>query len=120
MTYGEMVQAVEIGLPELMGKPMSIKAAMRVRVLNRKVRAELETYQEMRHKLINEFAVRDASGQMIVGENGNAEVLPEFWQSFGELMRTDAPEIEPVSISDIDEVMITPAALTAMGDLIVE
>jgi hypothetical protein len=121
MTYGELVQAAEIGLPELLGKPMPIKAAMKVRVLNRRVRAELETYHEMRHKLIDEHARRDESGQVIVDETGNADVSPEFWQAFNELMSTEAPAIAPVAVDDMgDDVLVTPAALAALGALIVE
>lgn len=120
MNYGELVQAAEIGLPELLGKPMAIKGAMRVRVLNRRVRAELETYQEMRQKLLEEHAQRDEAGQMIVDETGNVRVEPEFWPPFREMLATDAPAIDPIRLDDLGDILVTPAAMDAMGDLIVE
>lgn len=120
MTYGELVQAAEIGLPELLTKPMPIKAAMRVRVLNRKVRAEMETYHEMRQKLIEEHAQRDEGGNLIVDETGNVQVAAAFWPAFHELMTTDTPAVDPIHAADLGEITVTPQTLAALGDLLVE
>lgn len=120
MTYGELVQAAEIGLPELLTKPMAIKAAMRVRVLNRKVRAELETFHEMRQKLIEEHAQRDDNDKLIVDETGNVQVAAAFWPAFHELMTTDAPAIEPIRAEDLGDITVTPQSLATLGDLLSE
>lgn len=120
MTYGELVQAAEIGLPELLTKPMAIKAAMRVRVLNRKVRAELETFHEMRQKLIEEYAERDDQNKLQINEEGNTRVDTAFWAAFHELMTTDAPAIDAMHVEELGDIMVTPQALTALGDLLVE
>lgn len=120
MTYGDLVKASEVGLPELLSKELPIRAAMRVRVINRKVRVEMETYNEMRQKLIEQHAMRDAAGQIIVDEKGNANVKPEFWPQFRELAETETPAIEPLQLDELGDIMVTPGCLDALGELIKE
>jgi hypothetical protein len=120
MTYGDLVKASEVGLPELLRKEIPIKAAMRVRVINRKVRVELETYHEMRQKLIEQYAQRDDAGKIIVDEMGNARVTAEFWSPFRELAETEAPEIDPLPMDELGDIMVTAGCLDALGGLIQE
>ncbi len=120
MTYGDLLQAQQIGLPELLAKSMPIKAAMKVRVLARKVRAELTTYEEMREAMLEKYAEKDGAGEVILNAAGQANVPASFWREMNEVLAAEAPAIEPISVADLGEIDVTPGALAALGDLLTE
>lgn len=120
MTYQELLQAAQHGLPELLRKELPIKVAMRLRVLSRRVNAELETYEEMRLALVEKHALRGEDGERLPPEEGKHKVAPAFWEELNELLETEAPEIPPVRVEELGEVTVTTACLMAMGGLLLD
>jgi len=108
---------------------MSFAAALRVRRLIKEIKAHLDDAEAERQKLIEQYAERDANGEMVrtnVSADGSQwqyklTNMAAFQASYNELLETEVEVSETITVADLESVGdIEPAVLIALGPLLVD
>lgn len=87
--------------------------AFKIARLARELNKEMETFNEQRKKIIEEYCLRDSNGEIEVLENGNIQIDPEKIQDFNaEITNILDTEVEinanKLPIDKIDDFEISP------------
>ena len=88
---------------------LAFKIARLVRELNK----EMETFNEQRKRIINDYCVKDENGEIKTLENGNVQINPEKIQEFNtEITNILNTEVEinadKLPMDKIDEFEVSP------------
>ena len=75
LTMQELVDSLE-SLQYIMNQPMRARAAYKIANLIEAVEKENKRYNEIRKKLIEQYAIRDENNELL-NENGNYKIAPE-------------------------------------------
>ena len=111
-------------LNSLMGEPMPIKTAQKLKTITNIIIEQYQQYEEVRIATVTKFGSKNEDGSLKANEDGTAvfedEATVEFTKIINELLSTDV-EIPTIKFSELgDKVTITASNLFILNDIIVE
>ena len=97
----------------IMGQSFKGSLAFKIARLARELNKEMETFNEQRRKILNEYCVKDENGELKPDENGNVQIIPdkinEFNNEFSNLLATEVEiNADKLPMDNIDSFDITP------------
>lgn len=104
---------------------ISSKLAYKIMKLCKSVATDEEFYNNKRSEIINEYAVRDENGQIVMSDDGMISIMqdkiPEAEKALRELneIEVDAPNIK-FTLDELDELKLSVADMFALDAFIVE
>jgi hypothetical protein len=104
---------------------ISSKLAYKIMKLCKSVATEEEFYNNKRNEIINEYAVKDENGQIVVSDDGMISIMqdkiPVAEKALRELneIDVDVPDIK-FTLDELDELKLSVADMFALDAFIVE
>lgn len=104
---------------------ISSKLAYKIMKLCKSVATEEEFYNNKRNEIINEYAVKDENGQIVVSDDGMISIMqdkiPVAEKALRELneIEVDMPDIK-FMLDELDELKLSVADMFALDAFIVE
>lgn len=104
---------------------ISSKLAYKIMKLCKSVATEEEFYNNKRNEIINEYAVKDENGQIVVSDDGMIKIMqdkiPVAEKALRELneIEVDVPDIK-FMLDELDELKLSVADMFALDAFIVE
>lgn len=97
----------------IMGQSFKGSLAFKIARLARELNKEMETFNEQRRKILNEYCVKDENGELKPDENGNVQIIPdkinEFNNEFSNLLATEVEiNADKLPMDSMDSFDITP------------
>lgn len=109
---GDIVDSVDT-FQVIMQQSFKGSLAFKIARLARELNKEMETFNEQRKRIIDEYCVRDDNGEVKTFENGNIQIIPEKIEEFNvEITNILNTEVEvnadKLPMDKIDDFDITP------------
>lgn len=109
---GDIVDSVDT-FQVIMQQSFKGSLAFKIARLARELNKEMETFNEQRKRIIDDYCVRDENGEIKTLENGNVQINPEKIQEFNtEITNILNTEVEinadKLPMNRIDDFDITP------------
>jgi len=87
--------------------------AFKIARLARELNKEMETFNEQRRKIVNEYSLKDENGEVKFDENGNIQITPdriqEFNTEFTNLLNTEVEiNADKLPMDNIDDFEVSP------------
>lgn len=87
--------------------------AFKIARLARELNKEMETFNEQRRKIVNEYSLKDENGEVESDENGNIQIAPdriqEFNTEFTNLLNTEVEvNADKLPMDNIDDFEVSP------------
>ena len=97
----------------IMGQSFKGSLAFKIARLARELNKEMETFNEQRRKILNEYCIKDENGELKSDENGNVQIIPdkinEFNNEFSNLLTTEVEiNADKLPMDSMDSFDITP------------
>ena len=97
----------------IMGQSFKGSLAFKIARLARELNKEMETFNEQRRKILNEYCIKDENGELKPDENGNVQIIPdkinEFNNEFSNLLATEVEiNADKLPMDSMDSFDITP------------
>lgn len=105
---------------EIIEKEMPIKTSFKFSKAIKKLDEEAQLYDEKRSQLIQKFAQKNESGE-IIQEEGKVTInnMPEFQKEITELNSIEVNlDIEKISINDLGDIDISPKTLLMLDKIL--
>lgn len=107
MKIGKLVEPeFKKTLKKLSKEKIPVKAAFKLKGILLKVEDEAAKYEELRLEYLSKYADKDAKGDMIMNELGNAQITPEnlaqFYKDMNELKEVEV-DLESLSVSELGD-----------------
>jgi hypothetical protein len=112
------IKMIESSINKLMETNLPVKTAYRLSKLLKDVSSELQTLEENRVRLVRKYAdvKEDTPEQEVKVPKDKVE---PFQNEFNELLQTEVEiKFDPVSISDLEEVRLTPIDILRLENII--
>lgn len=110
-------------LLKLTEQPLPAKTAFKLKGITKKVKEEVNSYEDLRKEALNRFGRKKENGELDLADNGHVlfeqEAMQEFIKYLQELM-TQEIEITSISIKDLGDISLTADDLLNLDELIVE
>jgi len=86
---------------------------------------EIQEFNDIRVKVVNQYGDKDENGELITDENGNCHIAPEhineFNKELNDLLNTEIEiNANMLSLSDLEELEFTPSDLALLEPFIEE
>lgn len=109
---GDIVNSVDT-FQAIMQQSFKGSLAFKIARLARELNKEMETFNEQRRKIINEYSLKDENGEVKPDENGNIQIIPdrinEFNAEFNNLLGTEVEiNADKLPMDKIDDFEISP------------
>lgn len=103
------IETFQVIMQQSVKGSLAFKIARLIRELNK----EMETFNEQRRKILDEYCVKDENGQLSPDENGNIQIQPdkiaEFNDVFTNLLNTEIEiNADKIPIDQLDGFEISP------------
>ena len=87
--------------------------AFKIARLARELNKEMETFNEQRRKIVNEYSLKDENGEVKTDEHGNIQITPdriqEFNTEFTNLLNTEVEiNADKLPMDNIDDFKVSP------------
>lgn len=110
-------------LQKLAEAQLKAKLAWQVARILKAAEAEIQSFNETRMKLINEYGEKNESGELITDDNGNCKIIPNRLIDFNkELNDLISNEVEinahKIKMDDLENVNFTPGEITLLEPFI--
>jgi hypothetical protein len=117
-------EQLHITLAKLAAEALPLKTAFKLKGLIKQARAEFDKYEEVRREAIQRHGKKNAEGQLMINEQGNAEFEEEgikaFVKELNELGDMDI-ELPAIKASELgDNVVFSCNELEILDGIIVE
>ena len=114
----DLLNSTEV-LQKLAGTELKAKTAWQVGRILKAADTEIQSFNEARVSLIQQFGEKDENGQLITDDRGNCkipnEVITDFSDQLNELVNTDIEiNAHKLKIDDIGDKNFTPAEMTQL------
>ena len=112
VNLNDIINATET-LQKIMQQPFKGSLAFKIARLARELNKEMETFNEQRRKILEEYCIKDENGNLKQLENGNVQIIPEkineFNNEFNSLLSTEVEiNADKLPVDNIDAFEITP------------
>ena len=112
VSLNDIVSSVDT-FQTIMGQSFKGSLAFKIARLARELNKEMETFNEQRRKILNEYCVKDENGELKPDENGNVQIIPdkinEFNNEFSNLLATEVEiNADKLPMDSMDSFDITP------------
>lgn len=109
---GDIVNSVDT-FQAIMQQSFKGSLAFKIARLARELNKEMETFNEQRRKIIDDYCVKDENGEIKTLENGNIQISPDRIQDFNtEITNVLETEVEinadKLPMDKIDDFEISP------------
>lgn len=109
---GDIVNSVDT-FQAIMQQSFKGSLAFKIARLARELNKEMETFNEQRRKIIDNYCVKDENGEIKTLENGNIQIAPDRIQDFNtEITNVLETEVEinadKLPMDKIDDFKISP------------
>lgn len=109
---GDIVNSVDT-FQAIMQQSFKGSLAFKIARLARELNKEMETFNEQRKKIIDDYCVKDENGEIKTLENGNVQIAPDRIQDFNtEITNVLETEVEinadKLPMDKIDDFEISP------------
>jgi len=104
-------------------KELPIKTLFKITCIAKKLEPLVQAFDEIRKQITNKYAVLDANGEVVVGENQSVEIenYKGFQNDINELLNIECSvDIEKLSLSDFENVQISPEVAIPLSYIIQE
>lgn len=110
-------------LQKLAEAQLKAKLAWQVARILKAAEVEIQSFNETRMKLINEYGEKNESGELITDDNGNCKIIPDRLIDFNkELNDLISNEVEinahKIKMDDLENVNFTPGEITLLEPFI--
>lgn len=110
-------------LQKLAEAQLKAKLAWQVARILKAAEVEIQSFNETRMKLINEYGEKNESGELITDDNGNCKIIPDRLIDFNkELNDLISNEVEinahKIKMDDLENVNFTPSEITLLEPFI--
>lgn len=121
---GDIVDSVDT-FQVIMQQSFKGSLAFKIARLARELNKEMETFNEQRKRIIDEYCVRDDNGEVKTFENGNIQIIPEKIEEFNaEITNILNTEVEvnadKLPMDKIDDFDITPQQMLILENFFEE
>lgn len=121
---GDIVDSVDT-FQVIMQQSFKGSLAFKIARLARELNKEMETFNEQRKRIIDEYCVRNENGEIKTLENGNVQINPEKIQEFNtEITNILNTEVEinadKLPMDKIDDFDITPQQMLILENFFEE
>ena len=118
LTLNDIINATET-FNTIMGQSFKGALAFKIARLARELNKEMETFNEQRRKIIDEYGIKDEDGNLKPDENGNVQIIPdkisEFNEEFSNLLNTEVEiNADKLPMDKIDDFDITPQQMLTL------
>ena len=109
---GDIVNSVDT-FQAIMQQSFKGSLAFKIARLARELNKEMETFNEQRRKIIDEYSLKNENGEVKPDENGNIQIMPdriqEFNIEFSNLLGTEVEiNADKLPMDKIDDFEISP------------
>ena len=124
VTVKEIMDSVEV-MRSLSQKSLKGRVAYKVARMLRELDKELTLFNNTRENLIKQCGVKDAEGNLQIGQNGDYMIEPASVESYyneinSVLSNTIELNCEKINLSDLEELVFTPGEMLALEPFIEE
>ena len=124
LKLNELLNATD-ALQTLSKKSLQARPAFQVVRLLKAADKEIQEFNDIRVKVVNQYGDKDENGELITDENGNCHIAPEhineFNKELNDLLNTEIEiNANMLSLSDLEELEFTPSDLALLEPFIEE
>lgn len=124
LKLNELLNATD-ALQTLSKKSLQARPAFQVVRLLKAADKEIQEFNEIRVKVVNQYGDKDENGELITDENGNCHIAPEhineFNKELNDLLNTEIEiNANMLSLGDLEELEFTPSDLALLEPFIEE
>jgi len=119
------IKSIEDSLQKLMNKELNVRIAYRLAKVLKIITTELQEVEKARIELIRKYSdapKQDGKSDPVSGQVQVAkEKEQEFFKEFNELLQEDVEiEFEPIDISELDDIKLSPLDLLKLTDFVID
>jgi len=112
VTLNDIFNATET-FQAIMSQSVKGSLAFKIARLARELNKEMETFNEQRRKILEEYCIKDENGEIKQNENGTVQIIPEkiseFNEEFTNLLNTEVEvNADKIPMDSIDNFNLTP------------
>lgn len=124
LKLNELLNATD-ALQTLSKKSLQARPAFQVVRLLKAADKEIQEFNDIRVKVVNQYGDKDENGELITDENGNCHIAPEhineFNKELNDLLNTEIEiNANALSLGDLEELEFTPSDLALLEPFIEE
>lgn len=124
LKLNELLNATD-ALQTLSKKSLQARPAFQVVRLLKAADKEIQEFNDVRVKVVNQYGDKDENGELITDENGNCHIAPEhineFNKELNDLLNTEIEiNANMLSLGDLEELEFTPSDLALLEPFIEE
>lgn len=124
LKLNELLNATD-ALQTLSKKSLQARPAFQVVRLLKAADKEIQEFNDIRVKVVNQYGDKDENGELITDENGNCHIAPEhineFNKELNDLLNTEIEiNANMLSLGDLEELEFTPSDLALLEPFIEE
>ena len=124
LKLNELLNATD-ALQTLSKKSLQARPAFQVVRLLKAADKEIQEFNDIRVKVVNQYGDKDENGELITDENGNCHIAPEhineFNKELNDLLNTEIEiNANALSLEDLEELEFTPSDLALLEPFIEE
>lgn len=118
----ETISAIN-AIQELMGSKLPSKVSWNLSKNFRKFNETIKDFNECEQRLINQYAIKDSTGEIKLDERQQFTIMPEFVSIFNKerneyLNCEDTMDIHIIKLSDLSSIEVSPTALYGLDFMI--
>ena len=124
LKLNELLNATD-ALQTLSKKSLQARPAFQVVRLLKAADKEIQEFNDIRVKVVNQYGDKDENGELITDENGNCHIAPEhineFNKELNDLLNTEIEiNANMLSLEDLEKLEFTPSDLALLEPFIEE
>ena len=124
LKLNELLNATD-ALQTLSKKSLQARPAFQVVRLLKAADKEIQEFNDIRVKVVNQYGDKDENGELITDEHGNCHIAPEhineFNKELNDLLNTEIEiNANMLSLGDLEELEFTPSDLALLEPFIEE
>ena len=118
VSLNDIVNSVET-FQTIIQQPFNGSLAFKIARLARELNKEMDTFNEQRRKIIDQYCVKDENGNLVSDDNGNVQIIPEkiqdFNNDFTNLLNTEVEiNADKLPMDKIDSFEISPQQMLSI------
>lgn len=118
VSLNNIVNSIET-FQAIIQQPFNGSLAFKIARLARELNKEMDTFNEQRRKIIDQYCVKDENGNLVSDDNGNVQIIPEkiqdFNNDFTNLLNTEVEiNADKLPMDKIDSFEISPQQMLSI------